>query len=305
MLRSWESADKSIRKDVLKPGIFSKKPTECSICNVIIKNISITEASDEDLREEYHTEILDSEGEKELVVGDASAEIDRKVERALQMMNMYEESLITLTLPVKRHQYNVNGELETTVRFEIILSKCERHKPIWEWSAEEKYQISSKYKEKGIELFKDSRIVDAFQKFSRACKILITLEPIPDPDLKLEKQLESDIRYLRLILYNNMAMCQLSQKNYEHVVSLCSKVLDRDQNNVKALYRRGMAHGNMMNNEKAVTDLKAALILEPNNCAVKEQFKIYNSKLQESIQRSNEMVKRMFKSKLTSHTYYM
>ncbi|KAH0955574.1 hypothetical protein HN011_012107 [Eciton burchellii] len=301
MLRSWESADKSIKKDVLKLGLFSKKPTECSTCNITVKNISVTGASNEDLRE-YHTEILDSEGEKELVIGDASAEVDQKVERALQMMNVFEESLITLTLSVKQ-QGDASGEL-ITIKFEITLNKCERHKPIWEWSAEEKYQVSLKYKERGIELFKDFRIIDAFQKFSRACKILITLEPIPDPDLKLEKQLESDIKNLRLTLYNNMAMCQLNQKNYEHTVSLCTKILDRDQNNVKALYRRGMAYGNMMNNEKAVTDLKAALILEPNNCAVKEQFKIYNSKLQESIQRSNDMVKRMFKSKLT-HMYYM
>ncbi|EZA62002.1 Peptidyl-prolyl cis-trans isomerase FKBP4 [Ooceraea biroi] len=210
------------------------------------------------------------------------------------MMNVHERSLVTLALPVVE-QGDVGGEL-VTVRFEITLSKCERHKPIWEWSAGEKYQVALRYKERGVELFRDSRIVDAFHEFSRACKILITLEPIPDPDLKLEEQLESDIKGLRLALYNNMAMCQLSRKNYEHVVSLCTKVLDRDRNNVKALYRRGMAHGSMRDNEKAVADLKVALILEPSNCAVKEQFNNYNSKLHESIQRRNDMVRRMFKT---------
>ncbi|XP_072755798.1 peptidyl-prolyl cis-trans isomerase FKBP4 [Anoplolepis gracilipes] len=206
-------------------------------------------------------------------------------------MNIHERSLVTITIPAK--QSEVNSEF-LTVKFEITLIKCERNKPIWEWNAEEKYEIALRYKERGVELFKDSRITDAFYKFSKACKILITLEPIAN--LELDKQLESNINGLRLALYNNMAMCHLSRKNYEHTITLCNKVLCKDKNNVKALYRRGMAYGYMNNNEKAVADLKEILTLEPNNNAAKEQFNIYNTRLQESIQRSNDMVRRMFKT---------
>lgn len=292
MLESWESLDKSIKKSVLKPGVFSKKPNERSTCHVTVKDISVTGASVDDLKREHRTEILDSEGERVLVLGSTSdSQIDWKVERVLQMMNLHERSLVTLALPAEQR-----GDVSNpTVRFEITLDKCVRHKPIWEWSAREKHEVALAYKEKGVDLFRESRIVDAFHKFSRACKILITLEPMPDPDLPMEKQLESDIKSLRLALYNNMAMCQLSRKNYEHVVSLCGKVLDRDRGNVKALYRRGIAYGRMKDNEKAVADLKVALALEPGNCAVKEQFEACNSKLQESIERSNDMVRRMFK----------
>lgn len=290
MLRSWESPDKSIKKNVLKPGMFSKKPTECSTCNITIQKINVTGISKDDLKEKYYTEILNDECEKTLIIGEASAEIDKKIERAIQMMNIFEKSHVTITMKQSK-----DSDKPVTVEFDITLTECKRHKPIWEWSPEEKYNVALKYKEKGVELFKDSRIVDAFHKFSRACKILITMEPIPDPDLELSEQLESNINDLRLALYNNMATCQLSQNNYEHTVTLCSKILDKDKNNVKALYRRGVAYGSMKDNEKAVADLKVALKLEPNNHTVKEHFAIYNARLQESVQRSNDMVKKMFK----------
>ncbi|XP_020294840.1 peptidyl-prolyl cis-trans isomerase FKBP62-like [Pseudomyrmex gracilis] len=291
MLQLWESSDKSVKKNVLKPGVFSKKPTECSTCNITIQKINVTGISKNDLKDKYYTEILDSECEKVLIIGEASAEIDKQIERAIQMMNIFEKSRITIIM-----KQSEDSNKSVTVEFEVTLTQCERQKSIWEWSAEEKYNLALKYKEQGVKLFKDSRIVDAFHKFSRGCKILITMEPIPDPDLDLNKQLESDINDLRLALYNNMATCQLSQKNYDHTVTLCSKILDKDKNNVKALYRRGVAYGSMKDNEKAVADLKVALTLEPNNQTVKEHFIIYNGKLQESIQKSNDMVRRMFKT---------
>lgn len=287
----WKSADKSIEKIVLKPAIYTKKPTERSTCNILVEKLDVRRASNKDLTEKYHTNILDGEGEKVLVIGEASAEIDRKIENAIQMMNIHERSLVTITMPAIESEVNSGSII---VEFQITLIKCERNKPIWEFNAEEKYKIALRYKERGIELFKDSRITDAFYKFSRACKILITLEPIPD--LELDKQLESNINNLRFMLYNNMAMCHLSRKNYKHTITLCTKVLDKDKNNVKALYRRGVAYGNMNNNEKAVADMKEVLTLEPNNNAAIEQFNIYNTKLQESIQRNNDMVKKMFKT---------
>lgn len=289
MLRQWESADKRIRKNVLKPGVFTKKPTECSTCNVLVENINVMGITENILKEKFRTDILDGEHGKVLVIGEASADIDRKIERAIQTMNIFEKSLITITMP---SQSEIESEF-VPVKFEITLTKCERYKPIWEWSPKEKYNVALKYKEIGVKLFKSSRFIDAFHKFSRACKILITLEPISD--LELENQLEIDINNLRLTLYNNMARCQLNQKNFEHTITLCTKVLNKDRNNVKALYRRGIAYGSMKDNEKAVTDLKAALILEPNNHTVQEQFHIYNTRLQEATQKCNDMVRKMFK----------
>ncbi|KYN21564.1 PREDICTED: 70 kDa peptidyl-prolyl isomerase-like [Trachymyrmex cornetzi] len=292
MSHLWKSADKSIQKRVLKSDVFTKKPTECSTCTIIVENINVTGMSETDLKEKYHTNILDGESEKTVVIGEASSEIDEKIERVICMMNINEKSLVTIAMPIKQSDESVDNN--ESVKFEITLALCKRHKSVWEWSAEEKYQVALRYKERGTELFKEFRIIDAFRKFSKACKLLITLEPIAD--LKLDKQLEYNINNLRLALYNNMAICQLKRKNYQHVVTLCTKVLNKDENNVKALYRRGVAYGNMGDNEKATTDLKAVLTLESTNHLAKEQFDVFNTRLQESFQRNKDMMRRMFKT---------
>lgn len=294
MPQSWESADKSIKKNVLKPGVFTKKPTECSTCTVIVEKINVSGTSETDLRDKYHTTILDGEPEKTVVIGEAGSEIDEKIERVVCMMNINEKSLVTIAIPLEQSDESVVSNKPIIVKFEITLTHCKRHKPIWEWSVEEKYNVALRYKERGTKLFKDSQITDAFRKFSRACKLLITLEPIAD--LELDKQLECNISDLRLALYNNMAICQLKRKNYQHVVMLCTKVLGKDGNNVKALYRRGVAHGSMGDNEKAIVDLKAVLTLESSNHSAKERFDVYNTRLQKSIQRNKDMMKRMFKT---------
>jgi len=47
-------------------------------------------------------------------------------------------------------------------------------------------------------------------------------------------------------------------------------VLDKDRNNVKALYRREVTYSSMGDNEKAIADLKVILTLESNNHSAKE-----------------------------------
>lgn len=288
MAEFWESPDKTVSKQVIKAANFSKKPTHRATCHLVIENICVNNEQVKNLREKFRSEILDGNTEKITVIGDANAGIDRQIERALQMMMISEKSLITVLMP---------GEIiekPICIQFEAVLVKFEPFKPIWEWTAEEKYNIALKYKETGVRLFKDERYVDAFHKFSVACKILITLEPIPD--LELEKTLEDNINNLRLVLYNNMAGCQLNCKNFEHTISLCSKVLQKDENNVKALYRRGVAYGSLKNIEKAADDLRQAVSLEPLNHAAKKQYEIYNMKVQEANQRYDNMVRKMFKT---------
>ncbi|XP_031831554.2 tetratricopeptide repeat protein 9C [Nomia melanderi] len=288
MFKTWESTDKIVRTDIIKFGQYSKKLTECASCEVVIENLQVTNASVEDLKEKFNSNILDGANEKLIVIGEENCEIDYQIERVIQMMNIFEQRLVTLNISLE------NMDQPLIIKFEITLTKMQPHNPIWEWTPETKYSIALKYKETGVDLFKQRRWVDAFRKFSRACKILITLEPIPD--LELEKSLENNINNLRLILYNNMAGCQLNHKNYEHTISLCTKVLNKESNNVKALYRRGVAYGNLKDVEKAVTDLKKAVILEPNNRAAKEQLLIYDAKLQEANQKFEDMVRRMFKT---------
>ncbi|XP_043489147.1 peptidyl-prolyl cis-trans isomerase FKBP4-like [Polistes fuscatus] len=283
----WESRDKTIRKEILKKGVCLNKPTERCECQIVIQDINVTGMNITDLKNQLHTEILD-DIEKTITIGDANSEIDRKIERGIQYMMVAEESLFTICIS----DFSKKGDVIVT--FIVMLKYFKPFKAIWNWTPEEKYEIALKYKEVGVKLFKETRHIDAFHKFSKACKILITLEPILD--LELDKSLENNINALRITLYNNLAGCHILNQNYEYVIQLCNKILDKDKNNVKALYRRGVAYGKLKNIENAVPDLKKVITLEPHNVAAKEQFLIYNQKLQEANQKCKDMVKRMFRT---------
>lgn len=291
--KPWESADKTVRKTVIKMNKYGpwediSTAIEGSMVQLEIEATCLNGVSVRDLKDEFGSKILDGSSEKVLVIGESCCELDRQIERAIQMMYPTEKSQITVFMRTE------TTEQQVSISFIATLMHLKPFKPIWEWTPEEKYQIALNYKEMGVTLYKETKFVDAFHKFSRACKIIITLEPIGDLDLG--KEAEQKLSDLRLILYNNMAGCQLNCKNNEYVVSLCDKVLNKDENNVKALYRRGMAYGNLNNVEKAFADFKHILTLQPQNARAKEQYKIYNVKVQEANQKCNDMVKRMFKT---------
>ncbi|KAL2718559.1 hypothetical protein V1478_012435 [Vespula squamosa] len=284
----WESRDKTIKKEILKKGIFSRKPIEYCECQIVIQDVHVSGMSIKDFKNQLQTEILDDK-KKMIRIGDANSEIDRKLERGIQMMAIGEESLITIYMSALSKE----GE-KIIVTCIVILNYFEPFKAIWYWTPEEKYKIALKHKEVGVKLFKESRYIDAFYKFSKACKILITLEPIFD--LNLDTLLEEKINTLRIILYNNLAGCHMLYENHEHIIKLCNKILEKDRDNIKALYRRGVAYGKLKDIENAVLDLKKVITLEPHNATAKEQFLIYNQKLQEANQKYKDMIKRMFKT---------
>ena len=281
----WESVDKKVKKEIMKEGIFSKKPTELSVCNIYVNNPQLMGLSITKVKEDLHSEIIDEASKKVIVIGEAVSQVDREIERAIQTMSLQEQSLITVNIEDKDIQ-------PTVLSLEVTLESTEFYKPVWEWTPEEKYTRALKCKENGVELFKAKRYVDAFYRFSKACKLLITLQPIEEVGDPIIKKIVE----LKYILYNNMAECQLLRENNEHVITLCNKVLDKDKNNVKALYRRGVAYGGLKDFEKASNDLKNVITLEPKDKKAQEKYNDYNEKWRASVQGYENIVRKMFKS---------
>lgn len=328
-------AEDCIWKEVLTPGTsrISKKPTEGSTCVLKIENVRCESAKEDSLlNSQYLTSLLErqrsliltEDGEITLIIGEADCELDKRIERAVQLMKDHERARIKVSVPDPAT--NVESE---KISFDATLMKHCAFKPIWEWTPEEKYEIAMKYKNIGVKLFKESessaqrfkksessaqhfkdsessaqrfkesessaqRFKDAFYRFSRACKILITLEPIDD--LELDKTLYDKIQTLRLKLYNNMAACQGKHHNYYHVIELCSKVLAKNDKNVLTLFRRGYAYGELKDYERAVNDFTTLLRIEPSNKQAISKLQHYRSCLRQANSHCNEMVKRMFKT---------
>lgn len=284
-MTTWESADGLVKKKILNAGIFSNKPTELSVCSIIINDTHLVELPIEEIKD-LRSEIVHGASKQTIIIGQACSRVDRYLERAIQTMSLNEQSLITVQIPLDDQETKI-----AELALDITLEAVKFHKPIWEWTPEEKYESALKYKGQGVELFKAKVYIDAFHKFSKACKILITLEPINEEN----KPIFKNICQLKYTLYNNMAECHLIRQNYRHTITLCDKVLSKEENNVKALYRRGVAYGNLKDYEKAVNDLKTVINSAPKDKKAQEKFIVFNEQWKISIQEYKSIVRKMFK----------
>ncbi|KAJ3200048.1 Protein unc-45 B [Entophlyctis luteolus] len=120
-------------------------------------------------------------------------------------------------------------------------------------------------KEKGNAYFKMNLFDKAERSYSKALSLL------PN-DLKNSA-----------VIYGNRAMTYLKLQNYEKAVDDCSRVLDIDAKNVKALWRRGVAKAAIGKDlQSAKEDFDKALVLEPTNAVVKQELLKLAARISES-----------------------
>ena len=72
-----------------------------------------------------------------------------------------------------------------------------------------------------------------------------------------------DDKTLRPVLYRNRALARLKRDDFEGAQSDCSKALEYDGADVKALFRRALAREQLGNVGPAFNDAKEALRLSP------------------------------------------
>eukprot|EP00268_Persea_americana_P006182 TRINITY_DN12201_c0_g1_i7.p1 TRINITY_DN12201_c0_g1~~TRINITY_DN12201_c0_g1_i7.p1 ORF type:complete len:131 (+),score=41.21 TRINITY_DN12201_c0_g1_i7:146-538(+) len=92
----------------------------------------------------------------------------------------------------------------------------------------------------------------------------------------------------------NNAACKFKLGDYDETSRLCTKVLDLDPYNVKALYRRSQSYLRASDFEKAEEDLKKALSIDPNNRDVKVEYKKLKEKQKEHDRNQAKMFGTMF-----------
>ena len=84
-------------------------------------------------------------------------------------------------------------------------------------------------------------------------------------DSSFSDEEKQQAKLLKISCNLNNAACKLKLKDYKEAVKLCTKVLDIDSRNVKALYRRAQAYIQLVELELAEQDIKKALEIDPDN----------------------------------------
>jgi FK506-binding protein 4/5 len=283
------SQDVICRKEIITQGVWGDRPREGGKCIVIIDDIITENIALDELRQAAVSIYLGLEFNGSLIIGDSDTDIDRSIERCIQTMLQTEVSLMILTFPPK--SLNETSLKARTVKCKVHLKEIYNEPYLFEWNDLKKYELAMYHKVRGVELYNCGRTRDAFFRFSKALKLLITIIPVENDIVTVQRD---DVLSLRVLLCNNIASCHLRYKNYSHVIEMCNKVLFLEPNNVKALFRRAVAYMETQEFDQAKEDLHQVQQLEPGNAAAREKQQQLKQRQKESDTKLAVGIRKMF-----------
>ncbi|XP_076012589.1 peptidyl-prolyl cis-trans isomerase FKBP5 isoform X2 [Genypterus blacodes] len=158
--------------------------------------------------------------------------------------------------------------------YEVTLKDFQRAKESWEMDLNEKLESATLVKLKGNQYAKTGWYNQAVIQYQR---IVSWLEMECGTGMEQQKR----IREFLLTSHLNLALCFLRLKEFSQVVESCNKVIELDESNEKALYRRGEAR--LLCNEfsLAMTDFQQVLHVNSSNRAARAQISICQGKIRE------------------------
>lgn len=266
-----EIPDGSIRKQIIRTGVWGLKPTENCDCNIDISECR------PGLVEKYVAVNL-------VVIGDSNTNFERLLDHCLQTM---------LNGEVAKVIFNMKDNQEES--FVLKLCSFQSKGLIYEWDAKKKYELALKHKEQGFKLYNESKIMDASYRFGKGLKILCSIPiEVDEPPKEVDGIKVETIYQLKATLYNNLAACYLKHCDYETVLTLCPKVLHLDSTNIKALYKQAVAKYETHDYEGSQKVLLELLKLDPENKTASDKLKCVNVKVAEGNAKVNAMIKKMF-----------
>ncbi|MGH0139512.1 UNVERIFIED_CONTAM: hypothetical protein FKN15_040836 [Acipenser sinensis] len=265
-----DKEDGGIIRRILTKGEGYTKPNEGATVEVSLEGEWEGKVFD---RRELTFEVGDGEG-----LG-----IPRGIEKALQSMEKGEESIIKLSPRIK----TVKG------RTYWMMAPSFQAKESWEMSTEEKLEQGPIVKEKGTQYFKEGKYKQAALQYKKIVSWL-------DHESGLSEQDEQKARALRLAAHLNLAMCFIKIQEHAQALENCSKALELDSCNEKALFRRSEALFALKEFEEARNGFQKVVQLYPDNKAAKTQITACQRFLREQYEKDKLLYANMF-SKFAEH----
>ncbi|XP_019500824.1 PREDICTED: tetratricopeptide repeat protein 9C isoform X3 [Hipposideros armiger] len=181
---------------------------------------------------------------------------------------------------------------------------------------EKRLQEAQLYKEKGNQCYREGKYRDAVSRYHRALLQLRGLDPSlpsPIPNLgpqgpALTPEQENILHTIQTDCYNNLAdaedpcswnmystcLLQMEPVNYERVKEYSQKVLERQPDNAKALYRAGVAFFHLQDYDQARHYLLAAVNKQPKDANVRRYLQLTQSELSSYHRKEKQLYLGMF-----------
>ncbi|KAJ0026022.1 hypothetical protein Pint_08628 [Pistacia integerrima] len=214
------------------------------------------------------------------------------LDRVAATMKKGERAILTInpeygfgTVEVKRDLATVPPHSKLFYDVEIL--DLIKEKGPWEMTNQEKIEVAGRKKEEGNLLFKEGKYQRAGKKYDKAADFVSEDESFVDDEQKFVKS-------LRISCWLNGAACSLKLNDFQEAIRLCSKVLDYEFHNVKALYRRAQAYMEIADLISAELDIRKAIEADPQNREVQSLLKTLKQLQTESNKRDAKLYANMF-----------
>lgn len=285
-LVSWKvvdevTDDKKVLKKILKQGEGYERPND----GAVVKVKYTGKLEDGTIFEEKGSDEEPFEfmaGEEQVVDG---------LDRAVMTMKKGEVALVSVAA-----EYGYQTEIKTDLAvvppksnliYEVELVSFVKEKESWDMNTAEKIEAAGKKKEEGNALFKVGKYFRASKKYEKAAKYI-------EYDTSFSEEEKKQSKPLKVTCNLNNAACKLKLKDYTQAEKLCTKVLEIESQNVKALYRRAQAYIQTADLELAELDIKKALEIDPNNRDVKLEYRALKEKQKEYNKKEAKFYGNMF-----------
>lgn len=286
-LVSWKTVseitnDKKVLKKILKEGEGYERPNDGAL--VQVKLIGKLQDGTIFLKKGHDGDTFEFKADEEQVI--------EGLDRAVKTMKKGEVALLTIEPeysfgPSESQQELAKVPANSTVYYEIELVSFVKEKESWDMNTEEKIEAAGKKKEEGNALFKAGKYERASKRYEKAVKFI-------EYDTSFSEEEKKQAKVLKITCNLNNAACKLKLKDYKQAEKLCTKVLELDGSNVKALYRRAQAYIQLVDLDLAELDIKKALEIDPDNRDVKLEYKALKEKVKEYNQKDKMFYSNIF-----------
>lgn len=289
-LLSWKTVsnvtdDKKVIKKILKEGEGYERPNEGAVVKLKLigklqdGTIFVKKGHGDDENDLFEFKV----DEEQVIEG---------LDRAVKTMKKGEAALLTIAPEYAFGSSESQQELarvppNSTLCYDVELVSFVKEKESWDMDTAEKIEAAGKKKEEGNVLFKAGKYVRASKRYEKAAKYI-------EYDTSFSEEEKKQSKALKVTCNLNDAACKLKLKDYKQAEKLCTKVLELESTNVKALYRRAQAYMNMADLDLAEFDIKKALELDPDNREVKLVYKALKEKVKEYNKKDAKFYGNMF-----------
>ncbi|KAK6259721.1 hypothetical protein SCA6_014195 [Theobroma cacao] len=288
-LVSWKTVtevtdDKKVIKKILKEGEGYDRPNEGA--DVQVKLIGKLQDGTVFLKKGHN------EGEELFEFKTDEEQVIDGLDRAVMKMKKGEVAQLTIAPEYAFGSSESQQDLglvppNSTVYYEVELVSFVKEKESWDINTQEKIEAAGKKKEEGNVLFKAGKYVRASKRYEKAFKCI-------EYDSSFSEEEKKQAKVLKVACNLNNAACKLKLKDYKQAEKLCTKVLELESANVKALYRRAQAYIHLADLDLAEFDIKKALELDPDNREVKLEYKVLKEKMKEYNKKESKFYGNMF-----------